>query len=97
MKNLNNILKLKRGQRVLIVRLKEDITVAIPTVSKLSNARLLDVFEDGSFTAHWTDNYNLDGDFRTELMSFSSDLVFSTKDLTRRNKIREMNDLVKIK
>ncbi len=96
MKNLNNKLNLKTGKALLIVELKEGITVAIPSTPKLMNAKILEVFDDGSFTAHWKDNYNLDGDFRTELMKFDNDLVFDNGDKARRNEIRRNNGLIEI-
>ena len=97
MKNSNNILKLKRGQKLVMVNLDEGIKVAIPTLSKLSNIRILDVNEDGSFTAHWNSNYNLSGDFRTELMLFDADLILDEGDLAIRNSIRKANNLIEIK
>lgn len=97
MKNENNKLNLKQGSWVMVVQLKEGITVAIPTVKVLANVRIVDVDEDGSFTAHWDDNYNLNGDFRTELMRFDNDLVLDSGDMKKRNDIRKANGLMPIK
>ena len=90
------MLGLKRGSNLLMVELKEGITVAIPTVKALANIKVLDVQEDGVFTAHWTSNFNTDGDFRTELMVFTSDLVLDTEDLAKRNAVRVENGLMPI-
>ena len=97
MRNLNNVLKLKSCSSLLVVKLSEGITVAIPVVRKLSNANVLDVNEDGSFTAHWKNNWNTNGDFRSELMKFDNDLVFDDGDKKKRNKLRKKNGLVEIK
>ena len=97
MKNENNRLKLATKKNLLIIELKEGITVAIPTTSKLSNAKVLEVFEDGSFSAHWSMNWNESGDFATELMSFDNDLALNKKDFKARNKRRTDNGLQPIK
>lgn len=95
--NNENQLKLKQRSSLRIVELAEGKTVAIPTKRKVANALVLDVFPDGAFTAHWDVNFNLDGDFRTELMRFDSNLVLDEMDLEKRNKIRVDNGLMPIK
>lgn len=97
MRNLNNKLNLKTGTNVLVIvttGVKENITVAIPTRQTLANAKVVEVNQDGSFTAHWKGNFNLRGDFRTELMSFNNELVLDTNDRERRNKFRKQNGLI---
>lgn len=96
MKNENNKLNLKRKTNIIVVELQEGITVGIPTRQSIANAKILDVFEDGSFTAHYTSNWNEEGDFSTELLRFDEDLVFDNGDKKKRNKIREDNGLLKI-
>ena len=95
-KNADNKLKLSTGKHLLMLELKEGITVAIPTIKALTNIRVLEVEDNGSFTAHWTSNFNLSGDFRTEVMQFDADLVLDTGDKVARNKIRKVNDLIPI-
>ena len=59
--------------------------------------RVLEVFPDGSFTAHWMSNWNLNGDFATELMKFNPDGTLDTKDKDERNQYRIANGLMPIK
>ena len=94
--NNENKLKLKQRSSLLIVELKEGKTIAIPVRSSLRNARVLDVFPDGAFTAHWKENFNTFGDFRSELMTFDSNLVLDEMDLKKRNKLRVANGLMPI-
>lgn len=96
-KNANNKLKLSTGKHLLMLELKEGITVAIPTTKALSNIRVLDIEDDGTFTAHWTSNFNLSGDFRTEVMRFDADLVLDEGDKTKRNNERKAHGLMPIK
>ena len=95
--NENNVLNLKCGTWIRIVRTwQKDLVVAIPTVKSIGNARVLSVNEGGSFTAHWEGNFNKDGDFNSELMSFDNNLVEDNKDVEERNRIRRENGLVEI-
>jgi hypothetical protein len=80
----------------LALKLEEGITVALPTRVGY-NIRVLSVASDGSFSAHHKNNYNLNGDFRTELMMFSNDLVLDTEDKKKRNEQRLANGLLGIK
>jgi len=94
--NENNKLNLKKRTNVRILKLEEGIIVAVPTLKAISDARILDVNEDGSFTAHWNENWNESGDFRTELMRFDNNLIFDNGDKEKRNKIRKNNNLIEI-
>ena len=94
--NKENILNLKFRSSLRIVRIKEGITIAIPTLKKISDAMVLEINEDGSFTAHYNSNFNTSGDFRTELMVFTNELILDDENLKERNKIRKSNGLIKI-
>lgn len=101
--NKNNSLGLKVGSYGRVLTLKEvdtkgkNLVVFLPVVKELANARVLEVNESGSIKVHWKMNYNLSGDFRTELMQFSNNLILDNKDFKERNKIRKANGLVLIK
>lgn len=94
-KNANNCLKLKTRSKLLILDLKEGITVALPH-SEIWNAMVLNVKKDGSFSAHWKDNWNRSGDFASELMKFDNDLVLDKNDKKERNKFRRERGLIEI-
>lgn len=94
--NKDNCLKLKIGSYGRVLDLKGGERVFFPCQIKLSNARVIDVFTDGYITAHWVSNYNLNGDFRTELMRFDDNLVYDKKDFVARNKMRIANGLLPI-
>lgn len=102
--NENNALNISEGSRGRIVELSEkfkgkngkNLTVFIPTIKKLANARVLDVNSDGSLSIHWERNWNTSGDFRTELMQFNNNLIMDNLDLEERNKIRRKAGLVEI-
>lgn len=95
--NEDNRLNLKIGSHGRVMNLVDVGKVFLPCSSKISNARVVEVEEDGSVNVHWKDNFNLDGDFRSELMSFDSNLVFNEEDLVDRNRVRRENGLVEIK
>lgn len=95
--NKDNNLKLKAGGWGLVVVLEEGITVFIPVRKKIANARILQVHESGSISVHWDCNYNLFGDFSTELMFFNSELVLDEGEKKARNKRRARNGLQLIK
>jgi hypothetical protein len=86
--NDNNSLLLKRGTYVRIMDLKDGKTVMLPCVERIANGRVLNARQDGSSDVHWKLNYNTDGDFRSELMSFNSDLVMDVADEDARNEFR---------
>ena len=99
--NENNQLKLKKKSPLLILNLESGATVAVPVSNKFakmsdSGARVLEIMEDGAFTAHWFDNYNDSGDFWTELMRFDNNLVMDKMDLKKRNQIRKKAGLMPI-
>lgn len=96
-RNLDNKLNFTNGTRLLILKLEDGRDYAIPTKKELSNARILEVNNDGSFTAHWSSNWNLNGDFSSELMSFDNNLVMDEGDLEARNEFRIKNGLMPIK
>lgn len=87
--------KLKQGSGIKIEILK-GVTIAIPTTKKLADALILDIFPDGSFSAHWIDNFNLRGDFSLELMIFTNDFILDEKNLKARNKFRVSHGLLPI-
>lgn len=95
--NENNKLKLVCGSLVRVVDLQEGITVAIPTRRGVANAKVLDVNEDGGIAVHWIDNWNMSGDFSTELMRFDSNLVLDTGDLQNRNAVRNAIGIMPVK
>lgn len=94
--NKDNALKLKMKTPLRIVRLEEGKTVAIPTKRRLANAFVLDIFPDGAFTAHWDGNFNIFGDFSSELMRFTDNLELDELDLGKRNAFRIKNGLMPI-
>lgn len=95
-KNNNNKLGLKERSYLKYLTLEEGITIAIPTLKGLADLMILDIYDDGAFTAHWIENYNTDGDFRSELMRFDNDLILDKMDLKKRNQIRIKNGLYPI-
>jgi hypothetical protein len=102
--NNNNSLNLKRGSYGRIETTlsrnakgeKIGITVFIPTVSYIANARVLNARQDGSVDVHWDSNYNTSGDFRSELMRFNPALALDTQDRDTRNETRIVNGLMPI-
>ena len=98
--NNNNQLNIKIGSYGLVMPL-DNTRVFIPTSAKVAKAngfgaRVLSVKADGSISVHWRENYNTEGDFRTELMQFNSDLILDTEDEAARNKRRVANGLLPI-
>lgn len=94
--NKNNELRLKVGNWGRVIHLNEGIHIFLPVMRKLANARVVEVGEDGSLKVHWDSNYNLNGDFRSELMKFNSNLILDEKDKESRNKFRRQHGLVEI-
>lgn len=93
-----NNLKIKvgaLGRIVVTISGGKEITVFIPTTKTFANAKVLTV-DDNSFTAHWLTNWNLNGDFSSELMSFDEQAVLDTGDLADRNTFRKENGLIEI-
>ncbi len=86
--NNENRCGLRQGSWGVILTLKDGETVFVPTLKAIANARVLTAFEHGSVTVHYAENYNLEGDFRTELMFFNANLVLDVSDLGRRNIVR---------
>jgi len=74
-------------KKIIYIKIQNDKAIIV-TGKKNANARILELLQDGSFTAHWLDNYNEDGDFVTELMRFNSDMTLNTDDLSVRQEIR---------
>lgn len=80
-----------------------DGEIAVPTIKKYATAKLLK-FDAEKIYLHWTDNYNLAGDFRTELMKFEATLslgstifVLDAGDKAERNALRRKHNLIPIK
>lgn len=80
-----------------------DGEIAVPSLKKHATARLLK-FDADKIYLHWTDNYNLDGDFRTELMKFEPTFnlgtivfVLDSGDKFDRNEVRRKHNLIPIK
>ena len=101
--NNNNQLNLKEGTWGRVIKLaekqgKEHMIIFMPCIKKISNARVVEANEDGSISVHWSDNWNLEGDFRTELMQFNENLVLDNLDFEERNELRSKNglDLIKL-
>lgn len=97
--NNNNSLKLKVGAWGRVMELSQvvdgkNLTVFLPTVKAVANARVVEVNEDGSVAVHWDGNFNLSGDFRTELMQFDNNLTMDNLDFEERNELRVANGLV---
>ena len=94
-------INLYAGRYILIIELSSGETVAIPTSKAVAltlpqwAGRVLSVDADGSFAAHWLSNYNTNGDFKTELLTFNSNLSM-VDDLAERNAIRLANGLMAI-
>ena len=95
--NENNILNLRSGSFGRVCNLVNVGQVFIPTVRRIANAKVLNVFEDGSISVHWDSNWNLSGDFESELMQFNKNLVLDIEDKQNRNKFRKENGLVEVK
>lgn len=94
--NNNNQLGLKRGSWGRVMKLEGGMTVFLPCVKLIANARVLNARNDGSADVHFKGNFNTFGDFRSELMSFDSNLVLDTGDLKERNARRRAAGLVEI-
>lgn len=77
--------------------LKSGQTVFLPTEERIANARILSVRSNGSARIHWKGNYNLSGDFSSELMVFDNNLVMNVADEDARNEYRISNGLVALK
>lgn len=83
------------GNYIIVFRQGKTIR-CVPTKKSFANARIVNILDDGSFTAHWIDNYNTSGHFSTELMLFDNDFCIKTKDEERRNKHRINNNLISL-
>jgi len=94
MNNKNN-LNIKRGKYLKVLK-EDNINIAKLSLKEEANARVLEIFKDGSFTAHLISNYNLRGDFRTELMYFNNKLILDEEDKKTRNEIRASFGLIEI-
>lgn len=98
--NSNNRLNLKTGSKLLWIELSSKEQIAIP--SKLATKthpwtiKVVNVYPDGAFTAHWYSNWNLEGDFRSELMLFNNNLELDKMDLKKRNAFRRKHNLIEI-
>lgn len=102
--NNNNLLNLREGSWGVVLELamkkgNKNMRVFVPTTKAFCDgngmsARVLDVNEDGSISVHWASNFNTSGDFRSELMQFSVDLIMDNLDFDARNKVRVANGLV---
>ena len=86
--NNNNNLNLKRGPNGRVLNLVDVGEVFMPCAAKLADAKVLDVNDDGSISVHFQSNFNLDRDFRSELMRFDSNLQLDKLDFDQRNQAR---------
>jgi hypothetical protein len=64
---------MKQGQFGRIFTDEKERKAFIPTTKKHANARVIE-HSDNGLMIHWLSNYNLDGDFRTELMMFDNEI-----------------------
>lgn len=94
--NQDNKLGLRQGNYLFVVDIASVGTVAVPTIKEVANARVLEASPDGSIKVHWMSNYNLCGDFRSEVMAFDNNLVLDTEDQEKRNAWRVERGLMPI-
>lgn len=85
-------LRLHRGSWGKYARNDEGLAIFVPTFKPFADLRVLDVYSEGSFTAHWRTNWNENGDFLSELRTFSPDMV-EIDTTEQRNAVRRMAGL----